>query len=156
MCIVYFSSWLCGPFNQHHLQATSGRWAFYFLCTLPWYHATPDKCLSGRYQFKTAHFTVLWSRCTTAELSCLVYATVNAAVLLASTCFHIDYPDVIFWKVRINITVCALSIGNLGGSPASFLSTADRKSVTEATNTGNTVYIINNVFNHLGNGTRFK
>ena len=136
MCIVYFSSRLCRPFNQHHLLATRDLWAFYFLCTPPWYHATPDKRLSGRYQFKPADFTVLWTRRTTAELSWLVYSniigTVNAAVLLASTCFHIDYPDVVFWKVRINTTVCALSIPNLGGSPASFLSTADRRSGTEA------------------------
>lgn len=54
---VYSSSRVCRLFNQHHLLATIGLWAFYFLCTPPWCHATPDQCLSGRYHFKPTDLT---------------------------------------------------------------------------------------------------
>ena len=50
----------------------------------------------------------------------------NAADLFAATVF------VFTLSTMSNTTVCALSILNIGGSPASFLSTADRRRGAEA------------------------
>ena len=45
---------------------------------------------------------------------------------------YLYYNDAVLPKIRSNTTVCALSVLNTGGSSASFLSTADRRSGTEA------------------------